>query len=154
MPCEDPRSQELILVRRQNRLLTALLIIAVAGVLSGATTSDTTIRASSIQLIDANGSIRAELGIRDGSPGLFIVDENGVDRIRLVDQIDGTGLYIQDESGTTRLGAAQFAHGGGGFALHGPESKGAAVLYLKNQGSLRFFDSDGNVTRQILSTQP
>ncbi len=32
---------------------------------------------------------------------------------------------------TTRVGVAQFAHGGGGVALYGPDSKVAAVLYLK-----------------------
>ena len=47
--------------------------------------------------------------------------------------------------GTTRVGVAQFAHGGGGFALHGPEAKGAAVLYLQGDGSLTFYGPDGDV---------
>ena len=51
-----------------------------------------------------------------------------------------------DETGGTRLGAAQFAHGGGGYALHGPEMKGAAVLYLKGEGSLSMYDAEGELT--------
>jgi hypothetical protein len=37
----------------------------------------------------------------------------------------------------------------GGVALHGPEGKGTAVLYLKGEGSLRFFGAAGNVTDQF-----
>ncbi len=47
---------------------------------------------------------------------------------------------------------AQFAHGGG-VALRGPDSKGAAVLYFKDQGSLRSFDSEGQVTNQVLAVR-
>ena len=42
-----------------------------------------------------------------------------------------------------------FAHGGGVVALHGQDSKGAAVLYLKDEGSLRFFESEGGITNQV-----
>jgi hypothetical protein len=43
------------------------------------------------------------------------------------------------------VGGTLFAHGGGGFALHGPEAKGAAVLYLKGDGNLTFFGAEGEV---------
>jgi hypothetical protein len=33
---------------------------------------------------------------------------------------DTTGLFVPDGEGVTRLGAAQFAHGGGGYALQTP----------------------------------
>lgn len=87
--------------------------------------------------------------ITDTNRGLYLKDRNGVNRASLFHADDGTGLYIMDEGGVTRIGIAQFAHGGGGVALHGPESKGATVLYYKNDGSLRFFDAQGVVTNQV-----
>jgi hypothetical protein len=60
-----------------------------------------------------------------------VVDDTGLVRIELRHDSTETDLFIQDAAGHTRLGAAQFAQGGGGSALHGPEAKGAAVLYLK-----------------------
>jgi hypothetical protein len=142
-------------LERLNRTLLAvaagavlLFIVAAAG---GAADPQ---RARAFQLVDGEGVIRAELAFRDGHPGLFIKDGTGMDRLLAVDEPDGTGLYITDADGTTRIGVAQFAHGGGGVALHGPDSKGAAVLYFKDQGSLRFFDREGNVTRQIIGAPP
>ncbi len=64
--------------------------------------------------------------------------------------MEQTGLFLRDAEGTVRLGAAQFAHGGGGCALHGEESKGAAVLYQKGgKGSLSFYDEAGGVTHRV-----
>lgn len=93
-------------------------------------------------------------GLPHGSPGLYLKDSNGVKRAALFHADDATGPYIMDADGVTRIGIAQFAHGGGGVALHGPESKGAAVLYLKDEGSLRFFDSEGVVTHQVVAQKP
>ena len=91
----------------------------------------------------------AELAVQDGNPGLYLIDSNGVNRAALFHGAEGTGLYIMDSDGVTRVGIAQFAHGGGGVALHGEESKGATVLYFKEEGSLRFFDSEGEITNQV-----
>ena len=44
---------------------------------------------------------------------------------------------------------AQFAHGGGGVALHGPRDKGAAVLYYKGAGSLTMYDEAGKVVARV-----
>lgn len=136
----------------QNRVLT----VAVAGLallaILGAADHPEVSRAKSFQLTDEHGSVRAELATKDGTVGLFLKDEDGNDRLQAFHDSSGTGIYINDEKGTTRVGVAQFAHGGGGVALHGPGSKGAAVLYLKDEGSLRFFDSDGKVTNQVLAT--
>jgi hypothetical protein len=80
---------------------------------------------------------------------LQVVDEAGRVRIDLRHDSTETGLFVLDEAGDPRVGAAQFAHGGGGFALHGPRLKGAAVLYLKGSGTLTFFDSAGTVTSRF-----
>ena len=61
----------------------------------------------------------------------------------------GSALFIRDSEGVIRVGVAQFAHGGGGVALHGPGSKGAAVLYFQEAGSLTFYDPDGNPTMRL-----
>jgi hypothetical protein len=81
-----------------------------------------------------------------------LVDQSGRVRLELRQDSTETGLFILDESGSTRIGVAQFAHRGGGFALHGPDMKGAAVLYLKGQGSLTFYDETGAVISRVPDT--
>jgi hypothetical protein len=70
------------------------------------------------------------LGQKDGRTGLFLLDENATPRVSVFHADDADGLYIDDAGGVTRIGVAQFEHGGGGVALHGPDSRGAAVLYF------------------------
>ena len=86
--------------------------------------------------------------------GLFLKDEEGKDRLQLIHDQEQSALFIKDKKGTVRIGVAQFSHGGGGFALHGPDSKGAAVLYFKKSGSLRIFDDEGAVTDQLPAPRP
>ncbi len=139
---------------RRSRILGVTVAgLVLFAVITAADRADV-LRASGFQLIGGNGDVRAELAFRDGHPGLFIKDEEGHDRLLATHDLGGTGLYVNDEHGTTRIGVAQFAHGGGGVALHGPDSKGAAVLYFKGQGSLRCFDSEGQVTNQVLAASP
>lgn len=138
-------------LQQQNRLLLVCAVVLAVFLLLGAARSPTIVRANAFELTDASGRVRAELAIRDGAAGLFVMDDGGGERVRLWHGADATGLYIVDDTGTTRIGVAQFAHGGGGVALHGPGSAGAAVLYLKGDGSLRFFDADGNVTNAVLA---
>jgi hypothetical protein len=76
---------------------------------------------------------------------LQVVDVDGRVRIDLRHDDAETGLFLLDEVGDTRLGAAQFSHGGGGFALHGPGDNGAAVLYLSGAGSLTFYGEGGEI---------
>ncbi len=82
---------------------------------------------------------------------LQLLDDAGRVRMDLRHDATETGLFIMDDAGRTRIGVAQFAHGGGGFALHGPDMKGAAVLYLKDTGSLSIYDSSGAVTARFPS---
>lgn len=118
-------------LERANRLLGAglalSLVVCLGAFLSPRAQSPDILRARRLQVIDDQGRVRIDL--RHDSTE--------------------TGLFVLDEVGEPRVGAAQFAHGGGGFALHGPGLKGAAVLYLKGEGSLTFFDSAGAVTSRI-----
>lgn len=96
-----------------------------------------------LRLLDDAGIERANLSISGLVVRFLLKDEAGNERLALEYQPEGTGLYIYDDVGTTRIGVAQFSHGGGGVALHGAESKGAAVLYLKETGRLSFYDNNG-----------
>lgn len=139
---------------RAKRVLFGLAALAVLLALIAAGGEPRALSASSIGLEDADGTVRAELALREGNPGLFIEDASGADRVALFHDDDASGLYMRDESGVTRIGIAQFAHGGGGVALHGPESKGAAVLYFEHAGSLRFFDAGDAVLGQLPPAVP
>ncbi len=142
---------------RLEALVGVLLLVVLAGgvaLLSGAAAGTDTLRAASFQLLGSDGMVRAELASRDGNPGLYLKDESGADRLAIFHEPDTSGLYVMDPEGVTRIGVAQFGHGGGGVALHGPNSKGAAVLYLKDRGSLRFFDAEGKVSYEVPEPPP
>lgn len=117
-------------LERMNRVFVAALTILLAAILLSAVRVSQTVevvQARKIQLVDDQGRVRIELRHNE----------------------EETGLFIMDEAGDTRLGAAQFAHGGGGYALHGPNMKGAAVLYLAGEGSLSIYDSLGSRTARF-----
>lgn len=153
---QDPRNFEVRLNRLAtwNRVLSIVIVAGLFAFILNQTSESETLRAASFQLVDDAGVLLAEFAVRDGNPGLYLVDADGNTRAAMFHAPDGTGLYIMDSDGVTRIGIAQFAHGGGGIALHGEQSRGAAVLYLKEKGSLRFFNADGNVTNEFGSDQP
>jgi hypothetical protein len=127
MSCLDVRVRRL---ERMVRTLTAALVVVSTLLLLGARRPN-----HPADLIQARR--------------IQIVDETGVVRTDLRHDAEETGLFILDDHGDTRIGIAQFAHGGGGVALHGPAAKGAAVLYLKNGGSLTIYDTTGAVTARF-----
>lgn len=127
------------------------------GLLWGCTTSTReTIRAERFQLTDASGVVRAEMSIDDdGSAGFFLIDKEGRRRGALIHDDSQTALYLMDEDGTIRVGAAQFAHGGGGFALHGEQSNGATVMYMKDgAGRVSLYAPDGTETHRFPIREP
>lgn len=147
-------------LRRANRRIIAAAVAAAAfaalGFASHAVRSPEVLRAKRIQMVDDNERVRAELSIdAQGSAGLFVLDDTGLIRGTFLHDERQTALYLLDAEGTVRVGAAQFAHGGGGIALHGPDSKGAAVLLLKdNAGSLTFYDPKGDITLRTPDSAP
>jgi len=136
-----------------------LLVLGVASLLvygfgsrtvPAKTRTEKVIRAERLEIIGHQGQPAAVLGFDDaGSAGLFINDPGGSVRLALAHDPEGSALFIRDSNGVIRVGVAQFAHGGGGVALHGPDSKGAAVLFFKEAGSLTFFDGEGNPTVRL-----
>lgn len=104
-------------------------------------------------LVDASGRAHAELKMTEEGPGLYLLDAQGRTRASLIHNGEETALYLRDAADQIRIGIAQFAHGGGGVALHGEAAKGAAVLYFEEQGSLTFYDVEGNVVTRIPSAR-
>lgn len=151
----DLESRIEALEKRTRLLLGALLLttsLALLGAAPSAELEDGTVRATRFELVDAESRVRGELSLRQGAPVFSLLDETGRDRLSLNHDAGGTALFIRDEAGVIRLGAAHFAHGGGGFALHGADSKGAAVLYYDESGSLSFYDPDGSSTLRLPET--
>lgn len=136
-------------LQRSNRRYFVGLVLVAAGVIMAMSADGGTVRGSAFELVDEEGRVRAALKLEDGQPLMVFSDAEGQERMQLFHGNEATGVYVLDEAGTPRIGIAQFAHGGGGVALHGPESKGAAVLYLKGSGSLRFFDTEGKLTLSV-----
>lgn len=138
-----------------NRLLILGVVSLVAygftaRVVPAKTKSEKLIRAERLEIIGPQGEPAAVLGFdAEGSAGLFINDPGGSMRVALTHDSSGSAMFLRDAEGVIRVGVAQFAHGGGGVALHGPDSKGAAVLYFKESGSLTFYDVDGNATLSV-----
>jgi hypothetical protein len=135
--------------RRTNVLTFGLLSVALVAWVAAPQSAPDVVRARSFELVDAEGTLWAELSIREEGPAIALYDGDGTARLSLVHSDEETALYIRDREGDIRVGTAQFAHGGGGFALHGPGGKGAAVLYLKGDGSLTFYDVNGEVTSRV-----
>lgn len=149
---ETTTEARLVRLEVANKVLVLIVLIAFAFGARSLPEPHHSVRARSIQLLDSEGKVAAELTTRDGVPGLYILDAGGKTRVSLFHSSEATGLYVNDQDEVTRIGVAQFSHGGGGVALHGPESKGAAVLYFKDSGSLRFFDAEGKVTNGVFAT--
>ena len=147
----------LIKLERTNKLLISIVLLLTLFLVAGAAidrSNSNLLRAERIEIVDAHGNVKTVLGTdKEGANGLFVFDDSGVARLSLTQDKEQSALFIYDEKGTTRIGVAQFAHGGGGLALHGADSKGAAVLYYKTSGSLSFYSTDGNVLTRIPSDQ-
>lgn len=109
------------------------------------------ISATRFSLVSDSGLLLASLYLTaEGEPRLEFYDAGGIPRLSLEHGSAGTALYLRDGSGTTRIGAAQFPHGGGGFAIHGEESEGATVLYMSDgHGRLSFYSRDGRVIEEV-----
>jgi hypothetical protein len=108
------------------------------------------LRTERLEIVNKQGEPAVIAGFNDdGAAGLFINDPQGSMRVALAHDGSGSALFLRDAEGTIRVGVAQFAHGGGGVALHGAGSQGAAVLYYKESGSLTFYDPQGNPTVQL-----
>jgi len=145
--------QRLAALERRSRralfLTLTLLSVALIAWVGAPQSVPGVLRGQAFELVDAEGNVWAELALQEEGPALTLYDGERTARVSLVHSDDESALYLRDEKGDIRVGAAQFAHGGGGFALHGPGGDGAAVLYLKGDGSLTFYDVNGEATSRV-----
>ena len=131
-----------------NRLLwVGILCLSLYGFRQRAVPAAKTerlVRTERIEIVDSQGRTAIVLGFDDqNAAGVYINDADGSMRVALAHDAGGSALFLRDADGVIRVGVAQFAHGGGGVALHGPASQGAAVLYFKEKGTLTFYDPAG-----------
>ncbi len=131
--------------------LSAGALLAALSLAACTTSTSDTLTVRQLDLVDDEGRPRARIGIdEEGSAGVYLIDDQGRNRAALIHDDTQTALYLFDDEQTIRVGVAQFAHGGGGFALHGPQSKGATVVYMNNaKGSLAFYDEGGNLLHRL-----
>jgi hypothetical protein len=138
-------------------LLLGVIVMAALFLIAGQKPTETAriLRAQSLEIVNEQGAVRARLSATEAGGEFVLLDAAAIQRASLQHDGADTALYLRDQDGTTRIGVAQFAHGGGGFALHGAESKGAAVLYRKgDKGSLSFYDADGTLLHRFPDAPP
>jgi len=149
-PASSMRRGDLASARRSPAPGTLALALLVALGCQDRPDGTGTVRARRFEIVDADGAVQAVLGADgEGSVGLFVYDADSVVRLSVTHDSSQTALFISDDEGVVRIGVAQFAHGGGGVALHGRASKGATVLYHKGTGRLTFYDEAGSVTERV-----
>lgn len=138
-------------LERRLHLMTGLvvvLIVAIATLAARPATPTDEIRATAFVLVDADGAVRGDWTAASEGAALRLLDGDGQARVRLWHDTSATALFLQDANEQARVGAAYFAHGGHGVALHGPGGNPTAVLYMRNDlGSLTFHDGTGVVHR-------
>lgn len=140
-------------LERRHRWLMVVLLALTALLLIAAATRDhaRTLQAERFELVAANGQVRAILQAdTDGAVSLNLLDSDGRTRVSMLHDTEQSGLMIRDAEDTVRIGVAQFAHGGGGVALHGEDSRGATVMYMKDaRGRFSLYDVDGKETARL-----
>jgi hypothetical protein len=148
-------------IARLEARLRALVMVGIAGLslltlgaLAGED-SDGVVRTRALEVVDESGRVRAALRTEKGHPELVLYDASGTPRASLLQDPDQSALFLRDAEGTIRVGAAHFAHGGGGIALHGEESRGAVALYLaEGRGALSFYGPDGTLLHRVPAPTP
>jgi hypothetical protein len=143
-------------IKRLEKLNTIYILVIVffcsiifLGLQSVNNSVSEVVKARQFELVSSEGNIIARLTFKDNGPGLYLIDEDGRDRVAMIFSPEQGGYFVLDESGNTRLGAALFAHGGAGYALHGKDMKGTAVLYYKEKGTLSFYGPEGEVLLRL-----
>ena len=173
-PTVDAMLQGLDRLERENRRLkrvavTLLTGIAALAMMGQAVPKSRIVEAEKFILKDANGRRRAELGLQDGSPGLYIYSQagqlreelkdsdktvglglidNGTPRVVLaLSQAGQVGLGLQDKDGTARALLNILPNGFGFLCLADKDGKDCAALFTLPNGSpgLEIYDKIGKI---------
>jgi len=97
--------------QRLRRAACAALAVVTAFVMIGQAPASRTVSGNRFVLLDAQGRTRAELGLKDGSPGLVLLDANEKVQAALVVSPSGPGLGLFDASGHGRAALTLTAEG-------------------------------------------
>jgi hypothetical protein len=146
--------RELGRTKRVNRWLLAVIgVIVVAGFTALTVTRQETrvateVRARAFVVEDANGKMRAVLGVvEDGVPTLALFDANGNMRVTVggVDKDGDPWLVLSNANGKGGAVLGVPTDGGPALSLHGANGKTRARLWLSNDGSpaLSLHDANG-----------
>jgi hypothetical protein len=95
--------------------LALLVALAVRGDVAGAAATEPVLRAERIELVDAAGAVRAELGTEEGGEVVLrLRDERGNIRVKLGAGALGSGLLLADETADVgvhiRSGISRLTH--------------------------------------------
>ncbi len=138
------------------RLKWAILVVALCVVVTvaavayaaGKATGEVpeVIRAKRFELVDADGRVRAALGLGRGQPVLAFADTGGKARVLLALSDDGTpGLGLADGDGEVRAVLRVRGDGSPSLELREEHEQTRATLEVSGDGDamLRLFDKDG-----------
>jgi hypothetical protein len=139
--------------RRFKRLGTLLLVLLGGLTLVAAQErgKGQTIEADRFLLKDANGRIRADLGLdKNGGVRLLLNDENEKQRLNAAAFSEGPGLALFDENGAVRFSVSQSSRGPS-LVFNDENQKPRSVMRLFKEGpGLAFLDEKEN-DRMVLS---
>ena len=150
--------RELGRVKRRNRWLLGAILVLVGGlVAAGAFKTTVTpaqaqvpgavkeVRANKFVIEDKNGTVRAEMGVSQFGPALFLYDENDKSRAMLGISPLGPGLTLYDEKGMARAGLG-VAKAGPWLSLWDENIKPRAALSVDKDGPIMMLlDEKGKV---------
>jgi hypothetical protein len=129
--------------------LALLALVLLTGAMPLGTPDD--VRARRFTLADKDGTVRAALGMVDGSPRLELYEKGGMRRVWVgVDRSGMPAVLLGDDSGRTRASLHVQLEGSPALTLADKEGKLRAVLVLEADGApgLRLNDRDENAIWQ------
>ena len=141
-------------LERSNRRLKYALATCCAGLLSvaylgAAPTPDKIIKAESIQLVDAEGKLRAALGSDKDGSFFFMNDQNGKMRASMAAQSVGSYMNLKDDAGVTRV---IMSHDQEGPAVRLRDGNSLAVMTWDKEGPILHLQREDGRSRFLTPT--
>lgn len=91
------KTQRLMMALTALNLLIMIVLLAKSG--STAQADPSVVRAQAIELVDAKGSVRAQLNVEESGETVFrLRDENGTIRVKIGASEDGSGLLLANNA--------------------------------------------------------
>jgi hypothetical protein len=156
MPELNLLAERIANLEKQNRLFKriGILLILVLGAVSLVAAQERgrgpVIEAERFVLKDANGRIRADLGLDKAGVRLLLNDENEKMRLNAAVFAEGPGMALFDENGAVRFSVSQ-SNRGPSLMFNDENQKPRSIMRLLKEGpALAFLDEKEN-DRMVLS---